>query len=173
MYMNIPELHKKYEKAREAYLKYRYTNKTNNIESDYLEKAQTFLEKYYDKVLMIPDSFLNYLGTDVVALKNDEAYTIDLKVCQFYYDFDVLVDAKKKDENGNWINALDLKITDLFLFINHDHILLVNRDVIQKKLDELKDDDLFFLGRDIYHTTKKAVLRLKKEDYLLCEYSKA
>lgn len=170
--MNITDLRKKYEKARGAYLKHRYTNKTNNIEAEYIETAQKFLEKYYDIVLSTPDGFLNYVGSDFIALKDGVAYVIDLKVCQFYYDFDVLVDAKKKDENCEWIDALDMKINDLFLFINHDHILLVDKDIIQKKLADVKDDDLFFMHRDIYHTTKKAVLRLKKEDYIKCEYNR-
>lgn len=156
--MTVNELREKYNKAHEAYLKYKDTNGTNNVEAQFLPvifmyKKQIFGDK---DVMIMPDCFLNYLGTDFVA---SDGTTYDLKVCQHCKGTEVLIDAYKHDENGNWFCALDNKVNDYFIFVNYDNIVIVSTREIRKLIPSI--EDCFFLKRDLYRTTKKALVDVK------------
>jgi hypothetical protein len=43
--MNIIELKEKYKIAHEAYLEYKDTNQTNNIEAQYIDEVKSILQK--------------------------------------------------------------------------------------------------------------------------------
>ena len=90
--MTINELREKYEKAHSAYLRHKDTNGTNNVEAEFLPilfmyKKQIFGDK---DVMIIPDSFLNYLGTDFIT---SDGVSYDLKVCKYCKGTEVLIDA--------------------------------------------------------------------------------
>lgn len=154
--MNNKQLRDRYCNAHAIYLQYRDTNQTNNIESEFLPQAREFLKKYFDMVVDVGPGFLNYSGVDFIVNKGEETFTVDLKVCQHLEQFYCLVDARKKDENLNWVNALDTKISDYFLFINKHFIFLVHYSILYEKIEKLRDDQLFFMKRDLRQTTKKA-----------------
>lgn len=110
--MTINELREKYEKAHSAYLRHKDTNGTNNVEAEFLpilfmHKKQIFGDK---DVMIIPDSFLNYLGCDFVA---SDGMSYDLKVCKYCKGTEVLIDAYSKPDNHL---SVDDKIND-FLFL--------------------------------------------------------
>ena len=153
--MTLNELREKYEKAHSAYLRHKDTNGTNNVEAEFLPilfmyKKQIFGDK---DVMIIPDSFLNYLGCDFVT---SDGITYDLKVCKYCKGTEVLIDTYKHDEKGNWFCALDNKINDFFIFVNNDNIIILPEFEIRKKIPTI--DKCFFMKRDIYKTTKKAII---------------
>ena len=156
--MEINQLREKYNKAHSAYLQYKDTNGTNNVEAQFLPvlfmyKKQVFGDK---DVIVIPDSFLNYLGVDFVA---SDGTTYDLKVCQYCKGTEVLIDAYRHDDKGNWFCALDNKINDFFIFVNNDNIIIVPTKEIIKKIPSIKD--CFFKKRNLYKKTKKAIIDVK------------
>lgn len=156
--MNIPLLRQRYRKAHEGYLKYKDTNKTNNTEAEFLPEILKHTELFQNhSVFVVPDSFLNYVGTDLIDLEKGATY--DVKICQHCRNLEVLIDAYKKDEKGNWINALDLKINDFFIFLNADNIILVPYNEVLKRIPT-NLEGTFFMKRDLYKTTRKAVVDL-------------
>lgn len=171
--MNIHKLREKYAKAHAAYLRHKDTNKTNNIEAKFLPMAEEFLRANFDEVMPVGDCLLNYLGGDFIVRKGGDTYTVDLKVCQGYSGFHVMVDARRKDENGNWEHALNNKVTDLFLFINKSAIMLVPYQIIYDKVAKLRDDEMFHLNRDLYHTALKAEVLLNTQECMKCTRRKS
>jgi hypothetical protein len=65
-----------------------------------------------------------------------------------------MIDAYRKDENGEWEIATNQKINDLYLFKNQNRVYLIptNQITIPPR------KDCFFLKRDLYHTTMKTVI---------------
>lgn len=157
---SINDLKDKYAKAHEAYLKYKDTNKTNNIEAQFLPEVLAYLKETLNGyvIIVLPDCFLNFLGIDIIASKGERIMLYDLKVCQYLHNNEVMIDAYKHDKQGNWYNALDDKLNDFFIFVNHDNIIVTTAKAIRNRIP--KEDDCFFLRRDLYHTTKKAVIDL-------------
>ncbi len=158
--MNINELKDKYNKAHEAYLKYKDTNQTNNIEAQFLPEVLEYLKETLNgyTIIVVPDCFLNFLGCDIIASKGERIILYDLKICQHLYNTEVMIDGYKHDTKGNWYNALDDKINDFFIFVNHDNIIVTTAKAIRNRIP--KEEDCFFLRRDLYHTTKKAIIDL-------------
>lgn len=153
--MTINELKDKYEKAHEAYLQYKDINGTNNVEAQFLPvlfmyKKQVFGDK---DVIMIPDSFLNYLGVDFVA---SDGTTYDLKVCQYCKGTEVLIDAYSKPNNHR---SIEDKINDFFIFINADNIIITPRKEIEKIIPPV--EKCFYMKRDVYKTKLKAIVDTK------------
>ena len=153
--MTINELKDKYEKAHEAYLQYKDTNGTNNVEAQFLPvlfmyKKQIFGDK---DVIIIPDSFLNYLGVDFVA---SDGTTYDLKVCQYCKGTEVLIDAYSKPNNHR---SIEDKINDYFIFVNADNIIITPRKEIEKIIPPV--EKCFYMKRDVYKTKLKAIVDTK------------
>ena len=159
--MNINELKDKYNKAHEAYLKYKDINKTNNTEALFIPEALKCLQSQFpnDTIITTPDCFLNYIGIDFIVARENALFSYDLKVCQHLHNTEVLIDAYKHDENGNWFCALDNKANDYFMFINADNIIIIPAKIIRNKIPQI--EDCFFMKRDLYKTTKKAVIDVK------------
>lgn len=157
---SINDLKDKYAKAHEAYLKYKDTNKTNNIEAKFMPEVLAYLNESLKGyvIIMIPDCLLNFLGLDIIAVRNERIITYDVKICQHLHNNEVMIDAYKHDKYGNWYCALDDKINDFFIFVNADNIIITTAKAIRNRLP--KEEDCFFLTRDIYHTTKKAIIDL-------------
>lgn len=158
--MNINELKEKYTKAHEAYLKHKDTNGTNNIEAQFIPEALANLQKQFPNgtIITVPDCFLNYAGADFIVSIGNHLYTYDLKVCQHLQGTEVMIDAYKHDKQGNWYNALDDKLNDYFIFINADNLIIVPTNYIRKRIPP--KEQCFFLTRDLYKTTMKAVIDL-------------
>lgn len=153
--MTINELKDKYEKAHKAYLQYKDINGTNNVEAQFLPvlfmyKKQVFGDK---DVIMIPDSFLNYLGVDFVS---SDGITYDLKVCQYCKGTEVLIDAYSKPNNHR---SIEDKINDFFIFINADNIIITPRKEIEKIIPPI--EKCFYMKRDVYKTKLKAIVDTK------------
>lgn len=153
--MTINELKDKYEKAHEAYLQYKDINKTNATEAQFLPvlfmyKKQVFGDK---DVIIIPDSFLNYLGVDFVS---SDGTTYDLKVCQYCKGTEVLIDAYSKPNNHR---SIEDKINDFFIFINADNIIITPRKEIEKIIPPV--EKCFYMKRDVYKTKLKAIVDTK------------
>jgi hypothetical protein len=153
--MTINELKDKYEKAHEAYLQYKDINGTNNVEAQFLPvlfmyKKQVFGDK---DVIVIPDSFLNYLGVDFVA---SDGTTYDLKVCQYCKGTEVLIDAYSKPNNHR---SIEDKINDYFIFVNADNIIITPRKEIEKIIPPV--EKCFYMKRDVYKTKLKAIVDTK------------
>lgn len=161
MYMNIIELKEKYKIAHEAYLKYKDTNQTNNIEAQYIDEVKSILQKQFPNgnIITVPDCLLNYLGIDFIVSIGERLYTYDLKVAQHLSGTEVMIDAYKHTKDGKWYNALDDKLNDMFIFLNADNIIFIPTNYIRKRIPP--ENDCFFLRRDLYHTTKKAVIDVK------------
>ena len=162
--MNNKQLRTRYENAHAVYLQYRDINQTNNTESEFLPEAREFLKKYFDETFTVGQGFLNFVGADFVVNKGEDTFTVDLKTCQHLDQFYCLVDARRKDEDGNWTNALDCKITDYFLFINKYYIFLVHYSILYEKIEKLRDDQMFFMTRDLRQTTKKAKVFINPDE---------
>lgn len=158
--MDLNELKLKYQTAHRAYLNYKDINKTNNIEAEFVEKLKPYHKQIFgtEDISYLPDCFLNYVGVDYIDPKTGKTW--DLKVCQHLHGTEVLIDAYKHDKAGNWYNALNDKINDLFIFVNADNIIIVNADDIRNRIDQ-GGLETFFMKRDIYQTTKKAVIDLR------------
>ena len=153
--MTINELREKYEKAHSAYLRHKDTNGTNNVEAEFLPilfmyKKQIFGDK---DVMIIPDSFLNYLGADFVT---SDGVTYDLKVCKYCKGTEVLVDAYSKPDNHF---SVDDKINDFFIFINYDNVIITSKDEIRKLVPPV--EECFYMKRDSYKTKLKAIVDTK------------
>ena len=153
--MTINELREKYEKAHTAYLRHKDTNGTNNVEAEFLPilfmyKKQIFGDK---DVMIIPDSFLNYLGCDFVT---SDGVTYDLKVCKYCKGTEVLIDAYSKP--GNHL-SVDDKINDFFIFINYDNIIITSKEEIRKLVPPV--EECFYMKRDLYKTKLKAIVDTK------------
>lgn len=158
--MNIIDLINKYKYAHEAYLKHKDTNCTNNIEAQFIPETLENLKKQFPNgtIITVPDSFLNYVGADFIVQNMDHLYIYDLKVCQHLHGTEVMIDAYKHDKQGNWYNALDDKLNDYFIFINADNLIIVPTNYIRKRIPP--KEECFFLKRDLYKTTMKAVIDL-------------
>lgn len=157
--MNLEDLKKKYKNAHKYFEKYRYSNTTNNIEEFYKDNAKKVLEKIFPNSIVCPnnDNFHNYLGDDFFVYYKDKIFTVDLKICNNCFGDEVMIDAYKKDENRKMIAASNFKINDLFLFKNSDKWILVR----QKDINIPPKKECFFLSRDLYHTTMKAIINTK------------
>lgn len=156
--MTLNELKDKYKKAHEIYLKYKDVNKTNNTEALFIPEALTWLKKIRPTSTFIAnnDNFLNFLGIDIFEITaNGEVYTIDLKTCIHCKNDEVLCDGWK--HTGNlFYRATDVKVNDMFLFINEDnYILLPFKDVANNIPPK---EECFYLKRDLYKTTSKFLL---------------
>lgn len=156
--MTINELKDKYERAHSAYLQYKDTNGTNNVEAQFLPIILQYKSKIFGNkdIMFMPDSFLNFIGGDIIA---SDGNIYDVKICRYCKDTEVLIDAYKHDEKGNWFCALDNKINNFFIFVNCDNIIIVPDWEIRKKIPTI--DKCFFMKRDIYKTTKKAIIDVK------------
>lgn len=157
---SINDLKDKYAKAHEAYLKYKDTNKTNNIEAQFMPEVLAYLNESLKGyvIIMIPDCLLNFLGLDIIAVRNERIITYDVKICQHLHNNEVMVDGWKHDKQGNWYNALDDKLNDFFIFVNNDNIIVTTAKAVRNRIPP--ESECFFLRRDLYHTTKKAVIDL-------------
>ena len=149
--MELTEIKEKYNKAHEAYLKYKDTNGTNNIEAAYLPEIIEALKRDF---YIVPDCLLNFLGCDLIDLKSGQLY--DVKICQYLHGTEVLIDCWKHDKKGNWYKATDVKINDAFIFLNHDNIIIITTKYIENRIPP--KEDCFYMKRDIYRTTLKAVI---------------
>ena len=154
--MNLKNLCDKYKKAHEAYLKYRDTNHTNNIEQEFMPEIIECIKTNFPKseVMVMGDNILNYLGCDVII--DSGKILADIKVCQYCEGLDVVIDAYKHDENGKWFPATDVKLNDWFIFLNKDNIIFVPTKYIEIPPIE----QCWFYKRDIYKTTMKANIDL-------------
>ena len=65
-----------------------------------------------------------------------------------------MIDAYRKDENGEWEIATNQKINDLYFFKNQNRVFIIPT----KQIIIPQRKDCFFLTRDLYHTTMKAVI---------------
>ena len=153
--MTINELREKYNKAHSAYLKYKDTNKTNVTEAQFLPiilqyKKQIFGEK---DIMFMPDCFMNYLGADIIT---SDGSVIDIKVCQYCRGTEVLIDAYSKPNNHK---TTEDKINDFYIFINHDNIIIVRREDIEKLIPPI--EKCFYMKRDLYKTKLKAIVDTK------------
>jgi len=159
--MNLNELKEKYKNAHEVYLKYKDTNQTNNIEAQYIDEVKSILQKQFPSgiIITVPDCLLNFLGIDFIVSVGERLYTCDLKVCRHLSGTEVMIDAYKHTKDGKWYNALDDKLNDMFIFLNADSIIFIPTNYIRKRIPP--ENDCFFLRRDLYHTTKKAVIDVK------------
>lgn len=153
--MTINELKEKYNKAHSAYLQYKDTNKTNNTEAQFLpiillHKDEIFGNK---EIMFMPDCFMNYLGADIIS---SDGAVFDVKVCQYCRGTEVLIDCYSKPNNHK---TTDDKINDFYIFINHDNIIIVRREDIEKLIPPV--EKCFYLKRDLYKTKLKAVVDTK------------
>ena len=153
--MTINELREKYENAHSAYLRHKDTNGTNNVEAEFLPilfmyKKQIFGDK---DVMIMPDSFLNYLGCDFVT---SDGVSYDLKVCKYCKGTEVLIDAYSKPDNHL---SVDDKINDFFIFINYDNIIITRKEEIRKLVPPV--EKCFYMKRDLYKTKLKAIVDTK------------
>lgn len=155
--MNIQQLFEKRQKARTAFLRHRFTNETNNVELANNELAKKFLKNYFDEVYSTGDSFLNYLGADYFCVKDDVSFTVDLKVCKNCPSTNIMIDVYKHD-GDEWYSVMNSKLTEFYLFLTQDYFILLNREQMIQVLSKVKDEDTFFLPRDLYKTTKKAII---------------
>ena len=159
--MNITQLREKYKNAHEAYLKYKDTNQTNNIEAQYLPEALAWLKKIRPTSTFIVnnDNFMNYLGIDIFEITAcGSVYTIDLKTCIHCKDDEVLCDGWKHTDNL-YYKATDVKINDMFLFINEDSYILLPFNSVANSIPS--KEECFYLRRDLYKTTSKFILDTK------------
>ena len=154
--MELNELKEKYNKAHDAYLKYKDTNKTNNIEQQFLPEIMECIKKNFpnSEAMIMGDNILNYLGVDVII--DGGKMIADIKVCQHCNGNNVIIDAYKHDENGNWFPAYNNKLNNWFIFLNADNIIFVPASFI--KIPPI--EECFFFNRDIYKTTLKANIDL-------------
>lgn len=154
--MKLEELKERYNYAHKVFLKYRDTNNTNIVEikeSDFMTNQLKSIFKG-STIIKNNDNFLNYLGVDYIVIYNNKIITIDSKVCNAYKDNKIMIDAYRKDEDGEWEIATNQKINDLYLFKNQNRVFLIptNQIIIPPR------KDCFFLKRDLYNTTMKAVI---------------
>jgi len=159
--MNINELKDKYNKAHEAYLKYKDTNKTNNTEALFIPEALAFLQEYKpnSKFIVNDDNFLNYLGGDILEVTVDGKIKIwDIKICQHFENFEVLCDGWKHSDNI-YYKATDVKINDYFLFMNKDYFIVLPFRTVENNIPP--KEGCFYMKRDLYKTTMKFVLDTK------------
>lgn len=156
--ITLKELKEKYNKAHEAYLQYKDTNGTNNIEAQYLPEVVDKLKELFPNcnIITLGDNILNYLGVDIIIDDGKQQMFLDLKVCQYCHGKEVVVDAYKHDKNGNWFPAQDVKLNNWFCFLNADNIILVPSSFI--KIPPM--EQCFFYKRDLYKTTMKATIDL-------------
>lgn len=156
--MELKELKEKYNKAHQAYLEYKDTNKTNNVEAQYLPEIASSLKEIFPtcNIMILGDNILNYLGVDVIIDDGKSQMFIDVKVCQYCHNNEVIIDAYKHDNKGNWFPATDVKLNNWFCFLNADNIILVPSSFV--KIPPI--EECFFYKRDLYKTTMKATINL-------------
>ncbi len=153
--MTINELREKYNKAHSAYLQYKDTNGTNNVEAQFLPIILQHKDKIFGNkdIMFMPDSFLNYLGADIIS---SDGVVYDVKVCQYCKGTYVLIDAYSKPNNHK---SLDDKINDFFIFVNADNIIIASRDDIYRLVPPV--EECFYMKRDLYKTKLKAIVDTK------------
>ena len=159
--MTLNELKDKYNKAHEAYLKYKDNNRTNSIEASYLPEVVAFLQEYRpdSKFIINDDNFLNYLGADVLEVTVDGKVKIwDIKICQYLENFEVLCDGWKHTDNI-YYKATDVKLNDYFLFVNKDYFIVLPFRTIENNIPP--KESCFYMKRDLYKTTLKFVFDTK------------
>lgn len=156
--MTLNELKDKYNKAHEAYLKYKDNNRTNSIEASFLPEVVAKLKEIFPdcNIITLGDNILNYLGIDIIIDDGKRQMFMDLKVCQYCHGNEVIIDAYKHDDKGNWFPASDVKLNDWFCFLNADNIIIIPASFI--KIPPI--DECWFYKRDLYKTTKKANINL-------------
>lgn len=154
--MELKELKEKYNKAHEAYFKYKDTNHTNSIEQEFMPEIIECIKNNFpkSKVMEIGDNLLNYLGCDVII--DGGKIIADIKICQHCEGLEVIIDAYKHDGNGKWFPATDVKLNSWFIFLNADNIIFVPAKLI--KIPPI--EECFFYRRDLYKTTLKAKIDL-------------
>lgn len=156
--MNLQDLKDKYNKAHEAYLKYKDTNKTNNTEQQYMPEIMLFLKEIKPNSTFIinSDNFLNFLGVDIIEqTSSGTVFTYDVKVCQYQEDFNILCDGWKR--NGNeYYKATDIKINDYYLFLNKSYYIIIPTKYIDANIPSM--EKCFYMRRDLYKTTSKFIL---------------
>lgn len=159
--MTINELKEKYEKAHQAYLQYKDTNVTNNVEAQYMPEVLVWLKKIRPTSTFIlnNDNFLNYLGVDIIEISiTGDVQTIDVKICQYCEKDDVLCDGWKHSDNI-YYKATDVKVNDYFLFVNKDNYIIVPFKEVEKNIP--KKEDCFYMKRDLCKTTLKYIFDTK------------
>ena len=159
--MTIPQLKEKYKYAHEAYMKHKDTNRTNNVEAQYLPEVLAFLQEYKpnSKFIVNDDNFLNYCGCDIFEITSDgKVKTWDIKICQHCKDFEVLCDGWKHTDNI-YYKATDVKLNDYFLFVNKDYYIVLPFRTIEYNIPP--KEACFFMHRDLYKTTAKFVFDTK------------
>lgn len=158
--MNLKDLKEKYNKAHKAYVSYKDTNGTNSVESQSIPDAIKAIQSIFPNstITLIGDNILNYLGVDFIVSNDDGSQMLlELKVCKSNSGFEVTIDAYK--HNGNeWFPASEVKLNDWFLFVNEDNYILIPSDTVNKMIPPI--EECFFYKRDIYKTTKKAIVDL-------------
>ena len=154
--MKLEELKERYNYAHKTYLKYKNINNTNTIEEQESDFITNQIKSIFKDSIIIKnnDNFLNYIGIDYIVVRNNRIITIDSKICNAYKDNKIMIDAYRKDENGEWEIATNQKVNDLYLFKNQNRIYLIptNQIIVPQR------KDCFFLKRDLYNTTMKAVI---------------
>lgn len=159
--MDLNDLREKYNKAHEAYLQYKDTNGTNNVEAQFLPEVLSFLQEYKpdSKFIINDDNFLNYIGGDLLEVTVDGKVKIwDIKICQHFENFEVLCDGWKHSDNI-FYRATDVKLNDYFLFVNKDYFIVLPFRTIEDNIPP--KEDCFYMKRDLYKTTLKFVLDAK------------
>lgn len=152
----------------------RDTNGTNNIEKQYMPLAKKWLLKHFIFALSTGNSKANRLGEDfsVWEPQDDELdgkkLEVDLKVCQYEESNRVLVDVRRKkdcyDKDYQVLNE-DVKITQLYLFINSSFIFLVPAEVVNDKVWKIANsDELKIMKKDKHKTTLKGYINIEPED---------
>lgn len=166
--MKLESLKERYNYAHKTYLKYKDINNTNTVEAQESEFITDQLKSIFKDSVIIKnnDNFLNYLGVDYIVIKNHKIITIDSKVCNAYKDNEVMIDAYRKDENGEWEIATNQKINDLYLFKNQNRVYLIPT----KQIIVPPRKDCFFLKRDLYNTTMKAVIDVSSVNNKIIRY---
>lgn len=171
--MTIDELRKKFNKAHAAFLRYNKTNQTNNVENNNLEEIVNKLKNHFtnSQIILVPDCFLNYLGVDIILLKDSSMITFDLKVCngdgrgKQLKGNTILIDVKR-NVAGVYHSTYEDKINDFYIFKNQNSTKIVSAKRIREIAEKVPEEKLFFMPRDLYKTTKKAVVKLDENDYI-------
>lgn len=163
--MTIQQLKNKYKNAHQIYLKYRYSNNTNNIEVQNAPEIKKVLSEFFPNSVIIPnnDNFLNYIGIDYIIYYKEKVITVDSKICNNVQENKVMIDAFKKDIDGNLVKATEFKVNDFYLFKNYDNFHLVSVKEIENLMnkEDVQPKDCFYLSRDLYKTTMKYIANLE------------
>ena len=169
--MNDKQLRDKYKKAQLGYNKYSGTSPTNQLEKKFLPLAQEVLEEYFTFVKGAGNKYANFRGVDFACWKDEDMETVDMKLCLKYCNNRFLMDAVRRDENGEFTeHALDSKICDYILFINQSFFVLATYETVYNKVAAVPEEDYYdFLDLDKTRTVKKCEILLDPCD---CVYIK-